>query len=130
MTLKGEAKRKYQREWLANRRAEFFKDKQCLCGSTDRLELDHIDPSKKITHNIWSWSTPRREAELAKCQVLCYTCHKAKSAKDAYQRFCPKGHDTEVTGRKPASGNGCRACAQEYDRRYRMESTGKVPNSP
>lgn len=74
--------REYQRQWKAARRAEFFKDKVCVrCGSTKNLELDHIDRSTKVSHNIWSWSKKRREAEIEKCQVLCRDCHKAKSLK-------------------------------------------------
>jgi 5-methylcytosine-specific restriction endonuclease McrA len=49
------------------------------CGSTERLELDHIDPATKISHNIWSWREERLIAELKKCQVLCYRCHKLKT---------------------------------------------------
>lgn len=72
--------RKYQREWIARRRAEFFSDKSCLhCGTTERLELDHVDPESKVHHAIWSWSAVRREAEIAKCQILCHDCHLAKS---------------------------------------------------
>jgi hypothetical protein len=71
---------KYQREWRARRRAEWFADKKCEnCGSTDDLELDHRDRNQKLSHKVWSWSKERRDAELAKCQVLCHPCHLAKS---------------------------------------------------
>lgn len=74
------AQREYQRLWMQKRRSEFFSDKACEeCGSTDRLELDHIDPKDKTTHKIWSWSAERRDAEIAKCQVLCAECHKEKT---------------------------------------------------
>ncbi len=49
------------------------------CGSNERLEVDHIDPSTKVSHKVWSWSQEKRNIELAKCQVLCYNCHMAKS---------------------------------------------------
>ncbi len=72
--------REYQRRWRAQRRADWFEGKSCTqCGLTEHLELDHIDPNLKVDHKIWSWSADRREAEIAKCQVLCFTCHKAKS---------------------------------------------------
>ena len=70
----------YRRKWKAARRASFFDGKSCVkCGSIERLELDHIDRSTKIDHNIWSWSEARRNAEIAKCQILCYVCHKEKT---------------------------------------------------
>ena len=83
-------KRTYQREWKANRRAIYLTGKSCtVCGSTEFLEIDHIDPATKhpalikIGYNgaqsIWSWSPSRREAELAKCQVLCKDHHKEKT---------------------------------------------------
>lgn len=72
--------REYQRQWLANRRAEFFGDKSCVrCGAIDNLELDHVDPTEKVSNHIWSWSLARREAEIAKCQILCAECHKQKT---------------------------------------------------
>jgi hypothetical protein len=43
------------------------------------MELDHVDPSQKVDHRIWSWSKARMDVEVAKCQVLCYDCHLAKS---------------------------------------------------
>ncbi len=57
------------------------------CGSHDQLELDHIDPSTKIHHSIWSWSEDRRLAELSKCQPLCRTCHYEKTANQAKQKM-------------------------------------------
>jgi 5-methylcytosine-specific restriction endonuclease McrA len=78
-----ERQHEYQRQWLAERRAEWFNGKCCvLCSSTEGLELDHLDPTKKISHRIWSWSAQRREAELAKCRILCRQCHKDKSSKE------------------------------------------------
>ncbi len=82
-----DAMRRYKREWIAARRAEFFKDKSCaVCGSTDDLELDHIDPTTKVTHNIWSYRAEIRQAELAKCQVLCRVHHDYKTAVDGSLR--------------------------------------------
>jgi len=87
MPLAGEAKRAYQRKWIAARRVAFFQDKRCVqCGGTERLELDHIDPARKITHNIWSWSQPRRETELQKCRVLCEGCHEKRTTEQKQER--------------------------------------------
>ena len=67
----------------ARTRAEFFEGKSCVrCGSVDRLELDHIDASTKVSSNIWSWSPAKREAEIAKCQVLCRPHHIEKTVEN------------------------------------------------
>ena len=80
---KREYQRDYQRQWVARRRATFFEDKCCVrCGSKERLELDHIDPKLKVSHNIWSWSEARQAEEIAKCQVLCHDCHLQKTGED------------------------------------------------
>lgn len=85
-----EEQRAFQRNWMRQRRLEFFKDKCCVkCGSVENLNLDHIDPATKVTHNIWSWKKERREAEISKCQVLCFNCHAEKSA--AYRIERAKG---------------------------------------
>lgn len=85
-------KRKYQREWLKARKDAYFAENgPCIkCGSNENLELDHIDPSKKTTHRIWSWSEARRLHELAKCQILCSSCHKEKTKKDLSKHFTNK----------------------------------------
>lgn len=64
-----ELKIKPRREaWVASHCCE-------ICGSKEDLHLHHVDPTKKISHRIWSWSDARREAELEKCIALCRKCH-------------------------------------------------------
>jgi len=51
---------------------------QCAhCGSTDRMEFDHINHKEvdfRISQNLAaSWKTLKKE--LDKCQLLCHTCH-------------------------------------------------------
>lgn len=105
MPLSGDAKREYQRKWLAKRRQDWI-DSQggvcAVCGSDDRLEVDHIDPSTKTCNprDIWSRAQAFRDAELAKCQVLCYTHHLEKTNAE---KFVPHG----TNGRY---NDGCR-CA-------------------
>jgi hypothetical protein len=81
-----ERKRGYDRQWVAARRAAWFSDKCCVrCNSVEKLRLDHVDAKTKVRsgdHAIWSWSFERREAELAKCQVLCEPCHIIKTAEN------------------------------------------------
>jgi len=72
--------REFAKKWTANRRSEFFAGKVCVkCGDSNSLELDHINRSKKTSHKIWSWSKERRDIEIAKCQILCKSCHLAKT---------------------------------------------------
>lgn len=83
----GDKKREYQREFMRRRRVAYLSDKSCVvCGSTERLEVDHIVPEEKVSHKVWSWAKERREAELAKCQVLCYDHHAEKTREDRKAR--------------------------------------------
>jgi hypothetical protein len=75
------ARRRYHREWIARRRAEFFADKACIdCGSIEQLELDRRDAAEAVNHRLWSWSADRREAELAKYDVPCSSCRRKRPA--------------------------------------------------
>ena len=87
-----EAQRAHQREWYARRRAEWIiaHGPCAICGSWEDLEVDHVDPTTKLSHRVWSWAKERREAELAKCQVLCGTHHQEKSTQ--YRRDNPTEH--------------------------------------
>jgi 5-methylcytosine-specific restriction endonuclease McrA len=75
--------------WHRNRTAgiEHLGGKCVKCGTTEKLEIDHIDPATKVASEIWSWSLERRLAELAKCQLLCNDHHKVKSLEDMRRRL-------------------------------------------
>lgn len=74
------------------------------CGSWERLELDHVDPTTKIHHTVWTWKLDKRNAELAKCQPLCYFCHKEKTKIQAQNRAAAEMQH----GRPSGYGRGCR----------------------
>lgn len=86
MSYSGEQKRLYQLEWIKNRRQQWIDENgPCVdCGSSDRLEVDHIDPNLKAfeVRDLWSRREEVRELELAKCVVRCYACHLTKSKTD------------------------------------------------
>lgn len=96
-----ETQKEYQREWMRKRRLKWIglMGGVCVnCGATADLEIDHVDPTLKISHRIWSWNEERIKSELKKCQLLCVECHKVKSAID---RAPSHGTDTMY-------GYGCR----------------------
>ena len=78
--------RAYQRERLRKRRVKWLKENgPCrVCGSWENPEVDHIDPTTKVTHSVWSWSEARRLVELAKCQVLCKKHHLIKTSSERH----------------------------------------------
>jgi hypothetical protein len=77
-----ENNRKWRREWMRKRRADFFYEKKCsFCEDDKCLELHHVNPAEKESRCVWSWSQERREKELKKCIVLCKKCHKEETRK-------------------------------------------------
>lgn len=66
------------------------------CGSVEDLQVDHVDRVTKISHRIWSWTDLRRAEELAKCQVLCWSCHKLKT-KTELQGIYKQTHGTTTS---------------------------------
>lgn len=87
MGYTGEQKREYQLRWRQARRnkaIEYLGSSCADCGSSDKLEFDHIDRKSKafnIAHKLsCKWET--LEKELDKCQLLCEDCHKAKTTKE------------------------------------------------
>lgn len=100
--------RAYQRRWYAERRAAWIAAQggACgRCGRTCQLEVDHIDPTRKLSHRVWSWSDARRTAELANCQVLCRYCHDLKSARDGsrHRLSAAVRHDIHHDGSRHAA---------------------------
>lgn len=113
--------RAYQAEWQRSHRMKWMEDNgPCRhCGSWDDLELDHIDPSTKVSNSVWSWSEVRRNEELAKCQPLCKRCHKAKTL---LQTSIPLDlhHGTySCWKKKKCRCDRCVSAQREYKRDYR-----------
>lgn len=98
MPLRDEKKRSYQRDWWHRRRTAWLAaNGPCaICGSSYKLEVDHLDPAAKVSHRVWSWSESRRKAELEKCRVLCQKCHAKR------HRSCSHG------SKRMYKDNGCR----------------------
>lgn len=62
-----------------------------ICGSTENLEFDHIDPSTKEFTICSKWSSSvhkdKLESELKKCQLLCKQCHLLKTKEQKKEYF-------------------------------------------
>ncbi len=88
-------KRKYAREYAVNvrklrRDLWLAENGPCRkCGSDEELEIDHIDPKTKAisVDLLWRRHADIRNAELAKCQVLCRKCHRLKTNEEAAMRM-------------------------------------------
>jgi len=110
--------RKFQVEWRkANRNAFIDSRGGCCesCGSIDRLEVDHIDAELKTMNptRIWSRTPEIQTKELSNCQVLCYVCHKEKTAKD---RYVDNPHGVYAKYKQGCKCVDCRAANAERSR--------------
>lgn len=136
--MRTEKTRQYFRDRYRRLREEWFSaNGPCAkCGSSDRLELDHKDRTTKVSSIIWAWSKARRESELAKCQALCYSCHKEKTKIEMQELRGIAAHGTvsryTTKGPLKCRCDECRLAWNDYkrkiytteDRHARYERTG------
>lgn len=108
--------RAYQRRWIAKRREEWLRENgPCSsCGATNNLEIDHTDPTRKVSHNVWSWTKVRRDRELKKCRVLCHGCHQNKTAQKLDGQYRLTFEQAEEIRVLVADGLAKRAAARMY----------------
>jgi hypothetical protein len=93
------------------------------CGSKDNLEVDHIDRSKKEFpfSRMYALSQERFDAELAKCQLLCNSCHVQKTIEERGHNKRTE-HGTYVCYRYAGCRcDLCRQACRDQARRYREE---------
>lgn len=113
--------KKYMLERYHRRRKEWIdlQGGKCVsCGSINELEIDHIDRTTKkydIGKIMTSGNKIMLNEELAKCQVLCYACHKKKSDKEKEVE-----HGGGVSGKKNCPCQPCKSKKSEYSRNYNM----------
>ncbi len=86
-----EQRRNYMAAYRADRRAWALAElggKCVRCGTTENLHYDHIDPTTKIkpVTAMLQASREKFEAEVRKCQLLCFQHHKEKSAVECRER--------------------------------------------
>lgn len=77
----------YHTDYYYRKKAEFIAilgGKCVICGTTEQLEFDHIDPTTKkfAISKLLNVSHQAAIDELDKCQLLCNGCHKIKTKKN------------------------------------------------
>jgi len=82
-TLSKELAKKYRKEKKAIC-LEYLGGKCVVCGTTERLEFDHIkrEGKKYSIASKLSYKFDNLKEELDKCQLLCAPCHLDKTAKE------------------------------------------------
>lgn len=91
MTRNRENQLNLQKKWAAEKYAavmgqiiDVLGGRCIVCGSTNSLQCDHVDPRTKLFAIGSGWTRPAEELwlEVAKCQLLCRPHHEQKTAVD------------------------------------------------
>jgi 5-methylcytosine-specific restriction endonuclease McrA len=75
--------KEYHKEYYKKRRQavlDYLGGKCAVCETTENLEVDHKEKDKKSFHINKRMSVKNNKAELDKCQLLCETHHRVKTA--------------------------------------------------
>lgn len=91
-----------------------------VCGSADRLEIDHKDPkTKEFDPSAYPpVSKARVDREMAKCQLLCHDCHFKKSLSDYDKKSAVGTHGT-LSSYRYCKCDLCRKAKTDWMREYK-----------
>lgn len=113
--------RHYMKDWYDRRHAEAVAalGGHCArCPATEDLQFDHIDRTTKTMEiaKMWTASEERFQAELAKCQLLCWPHHLEKTLAEKGQAPAKGTHGTLSAYRYcgPPKCDECRAAKHAY----------------
>lgn len=115
--------RKYMLKRYHRRRSDSIEKlggKCVVCGTTDNLEIDHIDRSTKTMaiSGLWSCNIQRYEAELKLCQLLCEQHHKENTSREN-----SVDHGGGKTGKRNCYCELCAPLKRAYARERRQLNT-------
>ena len=93
-----------------------------MCGSAENLQMDHIDSTTKkyAIGKMWSIRESEFWREVAKCQILCRSCHDDKSIGERGMRVAKGAHGRLSTYRY-CHCSLCRKAKNEYTQEYRRK---------
>ena len=103
-----------------------------ICGSRERLELDHISKETKEIEvsQMLSVSLDRFWKEVAKCQLLCKSCHSDKTIDDLGRKKAKGNHGT-ISCYRYCKCDLCKRAwydhNNEYRKRIRKEKREMLP---
>ena len=92
-----------------------------VCGTTEDLEIDHVDPASKTydTERMLILSERKMWEEVAKCQLLCGKHHGEKTMREKGHRPPGEyGHGTHAMYRY-CKCDECRAFMSAYNKERR-----------
>lgn len=122
------SKREHRRIWIAR-----LGGKCVECGTTERLEFDHIDPATKSfrVSEFFCRKVDGLSEEMAKCQLLCKSHHVEKTMRE--RGLAPSPHGS----RNRYKHHGCRCpeckageCARKRRQRANRPKKPKAPRAP
>ena len=93
------------------------------CSSSEGLELDHIDRASKSydVANMCSYSDEKYWAEIAKCQLLCSSCHAFKTIDERGHTHAEHGTNAMYSGKHRCRCTLCKQAHAEVHQKWRAK---------
>ena len=110
-TKRGQCRQLYL-DWKRSRTCE-------MCGTSEHIEADHIDPTKKVKscsqYSYWAnrGGVEQLQLELNKCRAICIFCHRVHSRRQRQLSKCKtRQQKREYVNAIKRSIGACKLCAR------------------